>query len=199
MRSAIPPSRSISAWLAFRASVVNRGRMLRKSELSKVVFSSIFPCGSPRRGDCTERNRSWSSSRSATLPLPASRPQRVFALKRSDWLDGMGTTYRLHAGFREAEVLDLAFLDEVLHRSRHVFDRHVRVDAVLIERIDASTPRRPSEPLGDLLDVLRPAIQANPPRPALGIEFEPELGGDHHLSAERSEALPTSSSFVNGP
>jgi hypothetical protein len=118
-----------------------------------------------------------------------SRPQRVFALKRSDRLDGVGTTDRLHAGFREAEVLDLAFLDEVLHRSRHVFDRHVRVDAVLIEHIDRIDPEAPERALGDLLDVLRPAIQANPPRPALGIEFEPELGGDHHLSAERSEGF----------
>jgi hypothetical protein len=38
--------------------------------------------------------------------------------------------------FRKAEVLDLPLLDQVLHRPRHVLDRHVRVNAVLIKQID---------------------------------------------------------------
>ena len=33
----------------------------------------------------------------------------------------------------------------------------------------------------------------------VGVEVEPELGGDHHLVAERRERLADSSSFVNGP
>ena len=72
--------------------------------------------------------------------LGRSPPQRVFALERGDRLDGVCAADRLHAGFGQAEVLDLAFLDQVLHRSRHVFDRHVRVDAVLVE---AGRWRRP--------------------------------------------------------
>ena len=46
----------------------------------------------------------------------------------------------LHSRFGKAEVLDLAFLNQVLHRSRHVFDRHVRVNAVLIEQVDGIDP-----------------------------------------------------------
>jgi len=38
---------STSAWLAFRASGVKRGTVLRKSVLSKVVFSSILPVRKP--------------------------------------------------------------------------------------------------------------------------------------------------------
>ena len=37
------------------------------------------------------------------------------------------------AGLGQAEVLDLACRDQVLHRAGHVLDRHVRVDAMLIE------------------------------------------------------------------
>ncbi len=53
-------------------------------------------------------------------------------------LDGVRAADRLHARFGKAEVLHLACLNQFLHRSRHVFDRHVRVNAVLIEQIDAS-------------------------------------------------------------
>ena len=78
-----------------------------------------------------------SSSRvGSTSVFRASPPQRVFALDGSDRLDGVGATDRLHSCFRKAEVLHLAFPNQVLHRSRHVFDGHVRVNAVLIEQID---------------------------------------------------------------
>ncbi len=51
-----------------------------------------------------------------------------------------------------------------------------------------STLSRLSEAFGDLLDVLWPTIQ--PSLLACGrIEFEPELGGDHHFPAERSESF----------
>ena len=35
---------------------------------------------------------------------------------------------------------DLSFLDEILDRAGHVFDRHVRIDAVLVVEIDAVGP-----------------------------------------------------------
>jgi hypothetical protein len=37
-------------------------------------------------------------------------------------------------------VPDLAFLDQVLHRPRHVFDRHIWVDTVLIVEVDGLDP-----------------------------------------------------------
>jgi hypothetical protein len=57
-------------------------------------------------------------------------------LKRRDWLDGMRAPNRLDSCFRKAEVLDLSLLNQVLYRSGHVFDRHVRVNTVLIEQVD---------------------------------------------------------------
>ena len=86
-------------------------------------------------------------------------PQRVFALERRDRLDGVGAADGLHARFGKAEVLDLAFLNQILHRSRDVFDGHVRVNAVLIEQIDGIDLEPLERALGGLLDVLRPAVQ----------------------------------------
>ena len=132
-RSAMVRSRSTRAWFAFRASGVKRGTMLRKSDLSNVVFSSIFPVRKPLpRGLKGTNPIPSSSSVGSSFLFRASPPQRVFALDGGDRLDRVGAADRLHSCFRKAEVLHLAFPNQVLHRSCHVFDRHVRVDAVLI-------------------------------------------------------------------
>jgi hypothetical protein len=67
-------------------------------------------------------------------------PQGIFALKCRDLLNRMRTPDGLHAGFRKPEMPDLAFPDQVLYRSRDILDRHIRVDAVLIEQIDGLGP-----------------------------------------------------------
>ncbi len=100
--------------------------------------------------------------------LRASRPQRVFALDCCDRLDGVSAANRLCSCFRKAEVLHLPFLNQVLHRSGHVFDWHVRVNTVLIEQIDGIDLESLERGLGDLLDVLWPTIQAHPAAPPVG-------------------------------
>src|ERR1700676_1497029 len=60
------------------------------------------------------------------------RPQRVLALESGDGLDGVSAADRLPARFGKAEVLDLALLNQILHRSRNVFDWHARVNPMLI-------------------------------------------------------------------
>jgi hypothetical protein len=40
--------------------------------------------------------------------------------------NGVGTC------FREAEMPDLALLNEILHRARYIFDGHVRIHPVLV-------------------------------------------------------------------
>src|SRR6185369_17040920 len=83
-------------------------------------------------------------------------------------------------------------LDQFLHRSRYVFDRHVRIDTVLIKQIDDIDFKPLERGLGYLLDVLRPTVQArrsplHSPRIDAGIETE--LGGNHHPIAKRRERL----------
>ena len=114
-------------------------------------------------------------------------PQRIFALTARHRLDGMGAADGLRARFGEAEVLDLALLDQLLHRPGHVFDRHVGVDAVLIEQIDDVGLQPLERGLGDLLDMLRPAVEAARSGRGCRIDVEAELRGDHHLLAERRQ------------
>ncbi len=116
-----------------------------------------------------------------------SPPQRVFALERSHRLDGVRAADRHRSRLREAEVLDLALLDQLLHRSRDVLHRHVRVDAVLVEQIDAVGAEPLQRGLGDFLDVFRPAVHLSQIPPRFRINFESELGGDFHLTANWSQ------------
>ena len=57
-------------------------------------------------------------------------------MKRSDGLNGMRSADGLRACFRQAEVPDLALLDQILDRPRYVFNGHLRINAMLIEQID---------------------------------------------------------------
>ena len=136
-----------------------------------------------------ERNKPMPSSSSIgrTSASGSPPPQRIFALQRRHRLHGVRAADRLHAGFRHAEMLDLAFSDQVLHRAGHVLDRHVGIDAVLVEKIDDVGPEALQRRLDGLPDVLRPAVHAS--RLPVRAELEAELGGDHHLVAERAQAL----------
>ena len=75
-----------------------------------------------------------------------------------DWLNGVRATDRLHSWLRKAEVLNLALLNQFLHRTRHIFDRHFWINTVLIEQIDDVRPESFQRSFGNFLDVLRPAV-----------------------------------------
>ena len=64
------------------------------------------------------------------------------------------------AGFRETEVFDLAGADQILDGARHVLDRHVGIDAVLIEQIDHVDPQTLQRSIRDLPDVFGTTVQA---------------------------------------
>jgi hypothetical protein len=57
---------------------------------------------------------------------------RVFALECRHGHNCVCAADRLHSGFRESKVLNLTFLNQSLHCSCHVFDRHVRVNMGII-------------------------------------------------------------------
>jgi hypothetical protein len=106
-----------------------------------------------------------------------------------DWLDCMCATDSLHACFRKAEVLDLTLLNQVLHRSCYILDRHVWVNPVLIVQIDHVGLEALERSLDRFLDVLRPAIQGIPLASILRIRSPAELGGNDHPIAEWSKSL----------
>jgi Fe2+ transport system protein B len=97
----------------------------------------------------------------------------------------MGAPDRGNARLRHAEVLDLPGSYELLDSAGHVFDRHIRVDAVLIEQVDPVGAQAPERVLGVGLDVLRADVHSVGRYATLKTEF----GGDHHLIAKRLERL----------
>lgn len=72
----------------------------------------------------------------------------------------MRAAKRSQPHLRQAPVQDLAFRHQVLDRACHVFDRHCRVDAVLVEEIDAVGAQALQHALDHNLDVVRTAVQA---------------------------------------
>src|SRR5262245_39030113 len=90
--------------------------------------------------------------------------------------------------FRKAEVLDLTFLNQVLHRSCYIFNRYVWITTVLIEEIDYTRLEALERCIGNLLDVFRPAVAA-PPLSGYWIEIMTELCCDHNPVANRCKGL----------
>src|SRR5215218_5287575 len=68
--------------------------------------------------------------------LGLSPPQGVFALQRRNRVNRVRPANGLNACLRQSEVSDLAFPDEVPDCAGDVFDRHVGIDAMLIEEVD---------------------------------------------------------------
>jgi hypothetical protein len=88
-----------------------------------------------------------------------------------------------------SEVPHLAFLDQILHRFGHIFDWHLRVNAVLIEKIDRVNAESLQRGFHGLLDVLRPAVQTRWMRIVRGVELESKLRRDHDMVTHRSESF----------
>ena len=85
-------------------------------------------------------------------------------------------------------MVDFAFLNQILDRSGHIFNRYLRVNTMLIKQIDDIGLEPLEGFLGDLLDVLRPTIEARRAN-HLGTKIEPEFGGNHHLFTEGGESF----------
>jgi hypothetical protein len=86
-------------------------------------------------------------------------------------------------------VPDLALPDQLTNRPRDVLDRDSRVDAVLVEEVDAVGPEALQHALGRGLDVLGTAVQPGFLLPRLQVDVPPELRGDHDLAADGREGL----------
>src|SRR5579872_1393658 len=130
------------------------------------------------------------------LLLRFSPPQRVFALQRRHRLYFVGSANRLCASLRQPKVFHLALLDQVPDSSRHVFNRNLVINAMLVEKINDVGFQALERCLGNLLNVLWPAIQTS----LLTVfDFESEFGGDYDLIAERSQGLSHEFLISKGP
>jgi len=93
---------------------------------------------------------------------------------------------RLNAGFGEAEVLDLSCFDQLRDRAGDVFDRYIRIDAVLVEQVDRVGPESLQRSLDAALDCLGSAVKA---AAVVALQVESELGRDHDLLAYGDECF----------
>ncbi len=82
-------------------------------------------------------------------------------------------------------MLHLPFLDQLLQRSRNVFDRHVGINTMLIKQIDTIRPESFERSFRNLFDVFGPAINTN--LLALWPNLETKLRRDHYLVTKRSK------------
>ena len=130
-------------------------------------------------------------------PLGFAHPQGVMVLDRGHRLHGMRLADVLGAGLRQAEMLDLAFRDELLDRACDVFHRHSRIDAVLVEQVDMVGPQPLQRSFHHLADMLGPAVE--PDDLALSSILKPNFVQTRTWSRTGSSASPTSSSLTNGP
>src|SRR5690349_4351932 len=96
----------------------------------------------------------------------------------------MGAPDRLRAGLREAEMFHLAALNQLLYRARDLLDRHVRIDAMLVQQIDGVQFQPLERTIDDLPDVLGPAVEV-----WKCLHVESELRRDDHLAAYRGEGF----------
>ena len=53
----------------------------------------------------------------------------------------MGAANALNTGLRQAEVLHLAFGDQILHRSGDIFNWDVGIDTVLVKKVNHIGPQ----------------------------------------------------------
>src|SRR5262249_11881932 len=113
-----------------------------------------------------------------------SPPERVFTLESGDRLNFVRAADGLHAGFRKAEMLDLALLNEVLYGARDVFNGHFWIDPVLVEKIDDAGFETLERFFGDFFDAGGVAIQSN----VLAVDYLPsKLCSNNESIAERSK------------
>ena len=70
------------------------------------------------------------------LVLEVAGEQRPLALERGDRVHGVGPADRVRRRLGQAEVADLAGLDELGHGADGLLDRHGRVDPVLVVEVE---------------------------------------------------------------
>src|SRR2546422_7868999 len=99
-------------------------RLMRFPSLGRKARNDVAKVGTVERGVFVDLSREeaftkrtkWNEADAEFLErrqhflFRLSPPQRIFALERRDWLDGVRATDRLHSCFRKPKVLNLTFL-----------------------------------------------------------------------------------------
>jgi hypothetical protein len=90
-------------------------------------------------------------------------------------------------------VQHLALIHQILDCSGDVLDRHLRIDRVLVEKVNAVGTKPLQHRLDSHLDVVRSAIQPRFALASFGVDVPAELGRDDDLVSEWFNAFPKDS------
>ena len=110
----------------------------------------------------------------------------------------MGTTQRLDAWLRQAEMPDLAFGDQFADGAGNIFDRHAGIDAMLVQQIDDLNTESLQRSLRGPADSVRIAAQAGV-RLGGWIDCKAELGRNSDLVADVAQSLADNLLVGKGP
>ena len=89
--------------------------------------------------------------------------------------------------FRQSPVFHFTLLDQCLHAFRHILNRHIRIGAMLIKKIDMVRFQTLQRALYGAADMVRMTVKGGW-LPLL--HAETELSGNHHTIANRGQCFP---------
>jgi len=101
----------------------------------------------------------------------------------------MRASNSLRACLRQAEVLYFALLDQLADSSSDVLNWNVRVNAVLIEKINAIGAQALEGGIRNLTDPFGTAVESLPARASIRVEIETKFGGNYDLVANRLQGF----------
>ena len=113
-----------------------------------------------------------------------SPPEGILALQGRDRLHGMSFADRIDTRLRRAKMLCLTLDNQLLYSPCNILDRHIGIDAMLVEEVDVVSTKPLQASLGCSFDVVRPAVCTRSAFASFRIDVEAELRRDHNLFAD---------------
>src|ERR1017187_5299891 len=102
-------------------------------------------------------------------------------------MHGMRASYGVFASLRKAEMANLTLFDQFDHGADDFFDRHLPVDAVLIQQVDVIGAEAFQRSLGRFTHVLGAAVDAGH---LAAFDAKAEFAGNHNPLATALERTP---------
>src|SRR4026208_1997746 len=101
----------------------------------------------------------------------------------------MSATDSLNARFGKSPMQDLSLIHQVFDSSGDVFDRHLRIDAVLVEKVYAVGAEPLERSFDAQLEVVGFAVKPGKPAPRLLIDIPAVFGSDPDFISKRLDGL----------
>src|SRR5205809_5369731 len=111
----------------------------------------------------------------------------------------MSTSNSLNTRFGKSPMQNLSLIHKIFDRARNILDRNLRIDAMLIQKIDAVRPQSLQRVLNDELDMVGFAVQPRESLPCLLIDVPSVLRCDPNLITKRLYGLAEDPLVLPGP